>query len=127
MHLVVKVLVMLGLTTNVLASTYDLKNISTDTPIVEIGGEWQFYRNTFLSENENGDTAKNLRGFSLAAKRIASCTDCKNFISQSDSDLRCRIFSVEYEKFGVPHLENVSVNHARYCDYFDANANAGMV
>ena len=61
-----------------------------------------------------------LRGFSSITVREATCASCINFIREPLGEQKCRIFSFEWEKYSVPHLDTVTLNHARYCRYYES-------
>lgn len=76
---------------------------------------------TYLTDDSaDSDKSRPLRGFSLAAKKDATCASCKNFIKGGNGDLQCKIFTFKSKEFGVPRLEAITLNHAKYCEHFDS-------
>ena len=57
-------------------------------------------------------------GFSAVPKREETCESCANMIEGSSGKTKCRIFTFENEKYGVTHLDTITVNHAHYCHFF---------
>ena len=57
-------------------------------------------------------------GFSAVPKRKETCESCANMIEGSSGKTKCRIFTFENEKYGVTHLDTITVNHAHYCHFF---------
>ena len=49
-----------------------------------------------------------------------TCAECSNLIKEEDSPLRCKVFTLGFQKFGVPQLESITLDHAKYCEYFDS-------
>lgn len=41
-----------------------------------------------------------------------------HMIRGAHDEPKCRIFTFEHEKHGVPHLSKISPNYANYCEYF---------
>lgn len=57
-------------------------------------------------------------GFWSIGVRDETCASCAHFIEGPDKAPKCKIFSVENEKFGVPHLSTITYGHGRYCKYY---------
>jgi len=75
--------------------------------------------NIFLSTSEEKEEKKAVSGFSAVAVREETCTSCVNMIEGSSKEPKCRIFTFESEKYGVPHLATITLNHANYCEHFE--------
>lgn len=71
--------------------------------------------NIFLSASEE---KKMVDGFSSVAIREETCASCINIVGDILEELKCRIFSFESEKYGVPHMDMVTPSHAKYCQHF---------
>jgi len=56
--------------------------------------------------------------FSAVAIRDDMCTSCIHMIRGARSEPKCKIFTFENEKHGVPHLDKIALNYANYCEYF---------
>ena len=78
---------------------------------------------SFLSD-DGATTNKNPpEEFSAPIKRADTCSSCRNLIQGPDAELRCRIFTLESEKYNVPHLNTITLNYATFCEHFQSNAN----
>ncbi len=73
----------------------------------------------FLSSGKKQDE-KPVRALSAFAIRTdASCISCTHLIMGSSRELKCRIFSIEHQKYGVPHLANIVPSYANYCENYE--------
>ena len=61
-------------------------------------------------------------GFSSVRIREETCASCVNIVGDSFEEPKCRIFTFESEKYGVPHIDTITLNHAKYCQYFAKQA-----
>ncbi len=57
-------------------------------------------------------------GFSAVPKREETCSSCTNMLRGSSRKPKCRIFTLENKKYGVTHLDTITINHAHYCNHF---------
>jgi hypothetical protein len=73
----------------------------------------------FLSSSP-ADTNREITdtGFWSVGIRDETCASCVHHLEDRETGLKCRIFSLENEKFGVPHIENITYGHARYCKHY---------
>ncbi len=74
--------------------------------------------NTFLSSNEQKKDKNMYHGFSSFAIREALCSSCIHIVEDHSGDLKCKIFTFENEKYGVKYLDSVTLDQAKYCEYF---------
>ncbi len=74
--------------------------------------------NMFLSTGKKKETQNPANGFSAVTIREETCASCANMIEGSSREPKCRIFTFENEKYGVPHLDTISLNYANYCENF---------
>ncbi|SPD73028.1 hypothetical protein PITCH_A1640038 [uncultured Desulfobacterium sp.] len=76
--------------------------------------------NIFLSTAKKADDKGQMpgKGFSAVKIRDDTCASCIEMIEGSSKEPKCRIFTVEDKKYGVPHLETITMNYANYCGYF---------
>ena len=58
-------------------------------------------------------------GFSPKKLRNATCELCTNIISNSNNASRCKIFTLNYEKYGVRYMDTISLTSGSYCEYFE--------
>ena len=72
-----------------------------------------------MSDEDDSKFESGLRGFSLSSKRSESCSACVNLVNHENDELKCQIFTYRYEQLGVPRLDTISLNHAKYCEYFE--------
>jgi hypothetical protein len=79
----------------------------------------------FLSTSEEKEKEKEeekvFTGFSSVSIREETCASCVNIVGDHFEEPRCRIFTFESEKYGVPHMDMITLNHAKYCQYFAPN------
>ncbi len=73
----------------------------------------------FLSTEKEADGLYLDNGFSAVPKREETCASCANMLEGSSGKQKCRIFTFEYEKYGVTHLDAITLNHAHYCNHFE--------
>ena len=70
----------------------------------------------FLSTRKD---KKMLEGFSSEKLRDATCESCAHFISDLSTAPKCKIFTFENHKYGVRHLDSISLTNGSYCKYFE--------
>lgn len=73
----------------------------------------------FLSTSKKKEKPQPTSGFSAVTIREETCASCTNMIEGSSKKPKCRIFTFENEKYGVPHLETIVMNYANYCENFE--------
>lgn len=78
--------------------------------------------NTFISAREKSKPQETTPEFISAAIRYESCLACLNIVQLPSNPLRCRIFSFESEKYGVPAMDSIMPGYAKYCRYFESVA-----
>ena len=61
---------------------------------------------------------KNTGGFSSKKLRDATCESCTRVILNARQPAKCKIFTLENNKYGVRYLETVSPSSANYCEFF---------
>jgi hypothetical protein len=74
----------------------------------------------FLSESEE-ETRENFKGLQQLKIRDDKCSSCIHLISPTQGDPKCRVFTFEYEKYGVSPKEEISLTDGEYCKYFEPN------
>jgi len=72
----------------------------------------------FLSTEKKSDGLYLDNGFSAVPKREETCASCTNMLEGSSGKPKCRIFTFENKKYGVTHLDAITLNHAHYCNHF---------
>jgi hypothetical protein len=72
--------------------------------------------NIFISAPKDKKTPG---GFSLKKLRDASCESCASVIRNSHKAHACKIFTLEYKKYGVRYMEALSPTSANYCEFFE--------
>lgn len=60
-----------------------------------------------------------LNGFSSKKLRDATCEFCANIVSDSNNASRCKIFTLNNEKYGVRYMDSISLRSGSYCKYFE--------
>jgi len=70
----------------------------------------------FLSNRKD---KKILVGFSSKKLRDSSCEFCSNIIGDPNKVPRCKIFTLNNEKYGVRYMDTISLTSGSYCEYFD--------
>ncbi len=70
----------------------------------------------FLSTQKD---KKMLGGFSSERLRDATCESCVSIISDSNKAPKCKIFTFENKKYGMPYMNTVSLTSGSYCEYFE--------
>ncbi|MBW2605224.1 MAG: hypothetical protein JRE28_13075 [Deltaproteobacteria bacterium] len=58
-------------------------------------------------------------GFSSKKLRDATCEFCSHIINDSNNASKCKIFTLNNEKYGVRYMDTVSLTSGSYCQYFD--------
>ena len=74
--------------------------------------------NTFLSLDEHTRNKNMYHGFSSFAIREAICSSCIHIVEDHSGHLKCKIFTFENEKYRVKYLDSVTLEQAKYCEYF---------
>lgn len=70
----------------------------------------------FLSTRKD----KELRnGFSSKKLRDATCEFCSHIINDSNTALKCKIFTLNNEKYGVRYIDTISQTSGSYCEFFE--------
>ena len=70
----------------------------------------------FLSTRKD----KELRnGFSSKKLRDATCEFCAHIINDSNNASKCKIFTLNNEKYGVRYINAISLTSGSYCEYFE--------
>ena len=63
---------------------------------------------------------KNMRnGFSSKKLRDETCEFCANIVRDSNNASRCKIFTLNNEKYGVRYMDTISPTSGNYCNYFE--------
>jgi hypothetical protein len=75
----------------------------------------------FLSGVEE-EPKKIFRGLSSDKLRNESCSSCIHLIFSNSLEPKCRIFTFENEKHGVPYMPTITLTNGNYCDYFESCA-----
>lgn len=78
--------------------------------------------NTFLSSNEQTESQNIYHGFSSFAIREALCSSCIHILEDPPELLKCKIFTFENQQHGVKYLDAVTLDQAKYCEYYESNA-----
>ena len=58
-------------------------------------------------------------GFSSKKLRDTTCEFCAHIINDSNSASKCRIFTLNNEKYGVRYINSISLTSGSYCKYFE--------
>ena len=75
--------------------------------------------NIFLSSNKKAEKKK-ISGLSAVTLRTnTTCHSCVNMIEGSARELKCRLFTLENEKHGVPYLATIDPSYANYCENYE--------
>ena len=74
----------------------------------------------FLSGIEDEEPKKIFRGLSSDKIRNESCSSCIHLIFSNSLEPKCRIFTFDNEKHGVPYMPTISLTNGNYCDYFES-------
>jgi hypothetical protein len=70
----------------------------------------------FLSTRKD----KELRnGFSSKKLRETTCECCAHIINDSNNASKCKIFTLNNEKYGVRYINAISLTSGSYCEYFE--------
>jgi hypothetical protein len=83
--------------------------------------------NIFLSEGRGEKRKAGPLGFSSVSIREETCAACVNIIGYPSEEPRCRIFSLENEKYGVPHIDIISLRYGNYCEHFQPRASDALL
>ena len=70
----------------------------------------------FLSARKD---KKELEEFSSEKLRAATCESCARIITDSNKAPKCKIFTFENKKYGVRHMDTISLTSGSYCKYFE--------
>jgi hypothetical protein len=73
----------------------------------------------FLSGIEE-EPKKIFRGLSSDKIRDESCSSCIHLIFSNSLEPKCRIFTFDNEKHGVPYMPTITLTNGNYCDYFES-------
>jgi hypothetical protein len=60
-----------------------------------------------------------LNGFSSKKLRDATCECCTNIVRDANNASRCKIFTLNNEKYGVRYMDTISLRSGSYCKYFE--------
>lgn len=74
---------------------------------------------TFITQEEGLKPGESPPIFLSTPVREESCSACLNVIGQPQDLLKCKIFSLKNEEYGVPVLESIMPGYAKYCRYFE--------
>lgn len=74
----------------------------------------------FLSRREERPPDKILNGFSPVKIREESCESCMNIMRSHTGEQKCKIFSQDHERYGVPYIESIIPTYGNFCVYFHA-------
>lgn len=74
---------------------------------------------TFMSTGKAPKPSEMTPDFSSAPIREESCSACLNIVAAPFDPPKCRIFSFESEKYGVPAMDSIIYGYAKYCRYFE--------
>lgn len=74
---------------------------------------------TFMSRREESKPQEMTPVFFSTAIREESCSACLNIMEAPFDPPKCRIFSFESEKYGVPAMDSIMPGYAKYCRYFE--------
>lgn len=77
--------------------------------------------NLFLSNNDEKGQKQIVEGFSSLIIRKETCASCTHLIDHPPAEPKCRIFTFESEKHGVPHMDAISLSYAENCKHFQPN------
>ena len=58
-------------------------------------------------------------GFASKKLRNETCKLCAHIINDSNNAPKCKIFTLNNEKYGVRYMETISLTSGSYCEYFD--------
>ncbi len=72
--------------------------------------------NAFISDRNDKKTPG---GFSSKKLRDVTCESCVSVILNSHKAPKCKIFTLEYKKYGVRYMETLSPSSANYCEFFE--------
>lgn len=70
----------------------------------------------FLSTRKDKNV---LNGFSSKKLRDATCEFCANIVRDANNASRCKIFTLNNEKYGVRYMNTISPRSGSYCKYFE--------
>ncbi len=70
----------------------------------------------FLSTRKD---KKMLNGFSSKKLRDATCEFCVHIINDSNNASKCKIFTLNNNKYGVRYMDTISLTSGSYCEFFD--------
>ena len=73
----------------------------------------------FFSKNDEESQKEPLSGFSSVTLREETCASCTNLVEHPSAEPKCRIFTFESEKYGVPHMDTIPLSHATHCKHFN--------
>jgi hypothetical protein len=70
----------------------------------------------FLSTRKDKEVRN---GFSSKKLRDATCESCINIVNDSGNALKCKIFTLQNENYGVRFMDTISLSSGSYCEYFE--------
>ena len=76
----------------------------------------------FLSKGGEKRHDEASAGFSSVRIRKQTCESCKHFVDHLSEQPKCKIFSIENEKYHVPPLETVTSGYGHYCRHFEGTS-----
>ena len=85
------------------------------------GRELDQISDIFLSTSKKKESRPG-SGFSAFTIRDQTCESCTNLIQGAFREPKCRIFTFENEKYGVPHLDSITLNFAKYCEHYEGES-----
>lgn len=74
--------------------------------------------NVFLSNNDEKGAKPSIEGFSSLILRKETCASCTHLVDHPSAKPKCSVFTFENEKYGVPHLDSISMRYAENCKHF---------
>jgi hypothetical protein len=73
----------------------------------------------FITSEEESTPDESPLIFLSTPVREESCSECLNVIEEPQSPLKCKIFSLKNEEYGVIFLKSIMPGYAKYCRYFE--------
>ena len=70
----------------------------------------------FLSTRKD---KKMQNGFSSKKIRDTTCEFCAHIINDANNASKCKIFTLNNEKYGVRYMNTISLTSGSYCEYFE--------
>jgi len=72
----------------------------------------------FITSEEESTPDESPLIFLSTPVREESCSACLNVIEEPQGPLKCKIFSIKNEEYGVMFLKSIMPGYAKYCRYF---------